>query len=93
MIRRAAVVHAGLTEFDAQYTHDIVGSAGSLTGAKARDGRAVRMALERLRRQGRTRDVFAVLDTGPLPAEELEQYASIYRRGMQELAELFGESL
>ena len=64
-----------------------------MTGAKARDCRAVRMAIERLRRHGTERDVFAVLDTGPLPPEEVQQYASVYRRGMQELAGLFGESL
>ncbi|MBN1509221.1 MAG: hypothetical protein JW955_20415 [Sedimentisphaerales bacterium] len=93
MIRHAAVVQAGLTAFDAQYTHDLSSSTASVTGAKARDCRAVRMAIERLRRQGTPRDVFAVLDTGPLPPEEVQQYASVYRRGMQELAGLFGESL
>jgi len=93
MIRRAAVVHAGLSDFDAPYTHDAANGTDSLTGAKGRDGRAVRMALERLRRQGTTRDVFAVLDTGPLPTEDVRSYASVYRRGMQELAAFLGETL
>lgn len=90
MIRRAAVLHAGLTEFDAPYTYDVSDPGVHLTGKKRRDPMAVRMSLERMKRQSVTRDGFAVLDSGPLPAEELHEYASVYRRGMLELAQLLG---
>ena len=88
IIRRAATHAAGTT--DAVYDYDVATATFDATSKKARDQRAVRIAIERLKGQARSRALFDVLDSGPLEPSEARAYADVYLRGMDELAALLG---
>lgn len=93
LIRRAAVHYANLEQSDAPYTHDVLDKDWKPTGKKKSDIRAMRMAVSRMKGQPELLDVFTVLDSGPLPPEDANAYAGVYRRGMKEVASFLGMSI
>lgn len=82
IIRRAAVAAAALVDNDAEYTIDVQATRPS--GEKARDLRAFEIALKR-NAEGTTPSFLRVLESGPLPPEEVSQFAGVYERGMAEV--------
>jgi len=83
IIRRAASFRAGIT--DAEYDVDIVRERLDPRTQRGRDIRAVSMALERFRQTPEVRAFFDVISSGPIPPDELPQYADVYRRGLSEV--------
>lgn len=92
LIRRAAVLAAGLSDADADYVEDVTASGLALGGQRGRDLRAVKMALMRDQARPSSDALFHVLESGPLPPAEVEDYAAIYLRGMAELRALLDGS-
>jgi len=86
LIRRAATRAAGTA--DAPYTLDVRTAPPDPTSQRGRDFRALSMAIERFRLRPASRAVFDVLDSGPVPPDEISEYAEMYRNGMRELAAL-----
>jgi 7-cyano-7-deazaguanine synthase in queuosine biosynthesis len=84
LIRRAAVSAANLEEADVRYTYDVRVNPPEEDSEKHRDLRAVQMALRRDEQADRP-STFRVLEAGPLPPEELSEFAKVYERGMAEL--------
>ncbi|GFO82767.1 MAG: hypothetical protein A49_23940 [Methyloceanibacter sp.] len=82
LIRRAAVTAADLEAHDAPYTHDARTDAPG--GKKGRDLRALRMGLRRLQ-ESNAPSILHALKAGPLPPNELPEFADVYARGMSEL--------
>lgn len=93
VIRQAAVRKANLASADTTYLFPVSPNSIDPAGKKGSDLRAIRMALARYSRQPERRDVFRVLDAGPLPPEEVKDYARVYRRGLDEVANLLGVNL
>lgn len=87
IIRKAAVNSAGVA--DAQYNLQVETSPPPHTGKTGRDYRAFQMALERVRGMNKTWAAFRVLGPGPLPPEEVLDFAGVYLRGMEEVRGLF----
>jgi 7-cyano-7-deazaguanine synthase in queuosine biosynthesis len=87
LIRRAATTASGTA--DAGYVLNVLKSAPDPTKHKGRDFRALSMAIDRYRRRPAQRAVFDVLDSGPIPPEEVVPYAEVYRNGMKELNAFF----
>jgi len=85
IIRRAAVKKAGLQESDAEYTIDV--QTNRPTGERARDLRALEIALER-EAERLVPSFLRVLESGPLPSEEVVAFAGVYERGMAEVSAL-----
>jgi len=75
LVRRAAFHKAGIP--DAPY--DYAPSDGG-------DYSAVMIAIERFKRGSNRQDFFDVQKTGPISGDEITEYVSVYRRGMDELA-------
>lgn len=83
IIRKAAMKSAGLA--DASYNIRVEKSPPTHTEQAGRDYRAFRMALERVRGMNKSQAVFRVLGPGPLPPEEVLDFADMYLRGMEEV--------
>ena len=83
LIRRAAVHAAGLEHCDAPYTCDV--RVNRPTETRARDLRAFEIALCR-EALGRVPSFLRVLESGPLPAEEVGAFAGVFERGMGEVS-------
>lgn len=88
IIRRASLNAAGLAHGD--YEVDVLTAPPSHTSDCGRDLRAFQMAIEGLRGASLRELVGAVQSTGPLPNADCEAYASVYRRGMNEVSMLLG---
>ncbi|MFO0590454.1 MAG: Qat anti-phage system QueC-like protein QatC [Polyangiaceae bacterium] len=86
IVRRAAMAAASLP--DAAYDTDILSPEVELTHDTRKDLRAFEIAVTKRRRQTEQSAVFDVLSSGPLPPEEVRQYAAVYQRGMEEVARL-----
>jgi hypothetical protein len=86
IIRRASLNAAGMPQ-DAYW-----GDSSPHPNATdaARDLTAFQIAIERLRGARPRTFISAVTSTGPLPAGDIEELASVYRRGMSEVAVLLG---
>lgn len=83
IIRRAAVCAAGMEASDTEYTIDV--AVNRPTGARSRDIRAFDMALRR-EAEGMVPTFLRILESGPLPPEEITEFASVYERGMAEVS-------
>lgn len=83
LIRRAATRAAGTP--DAGYTLDVLTSPPDPAKRKGRDFRALSMAVERYYGRPARRAMFDVLDSGPVPPDEIASYTEAYRNGMDEL--------
>ena len=85
IVRRAAMCSAGLP--DADYVSDVLTETPDPGTETGRDIRAVGMAVRRSISLTDTRAMHDVLLNGPLPPEDIREYARVYARGMQELAD------
>lgn len=83
IIRRASL-HAAQMSAD-RYIVDVLTSPPDSGGEKARDLTAFKIAVERFQNTKKHNAVFNVLASGPLPDEDVEDYAGVYRRGMDEV--------
>jgi 7-cyano-7-deazaguanine synthase in queuosine biosynthesis len=83
IIRQAAVYNANLT--DGPMAVDIINNPPDHDSRKGLDLRAVKIALSRLRNRPRHRIVLDLLDSGPIPQEDLSNYMDVYLRGMEEV--------
>jgi hypothetical protein len=70
---------------DAGYDNDILRADVKLSVERRRDLRAFEIAVQRSRGASLSDAIFDVLSTGPLPPEEVADYASVYMRGMDEI--------
>ena len=76
---------------DAPYIIDAVQSPPDAKLDKGQDVRALLMAIHRFRGDSsRRRNIRAVLSSGPIPPHDIGNFADVYGRGMEELADLFG---
>lgn len=83
IIRQASVYNADLT--DRPMAVDIINDPPDHDSRKGQDLRAVKIALRRLRNRPRHRIVLDLLDSGPIPQEDLPNYVDVYLRGMEEV--------
>jgi hypothetical protein len=83
IIRKAAMKSAGIA--DAVYNIQVETAPPAHTKETGRDYRAFKMALERMRGMNKTSAAFRVLGPGPLPPEEVLDFAGVYLRGMEEV--------
>lgn len=83
IIRKAAMKSAALA--DAPYNLHVEKSPPTHTDEAGSDYRAFQMALERARGMSKTQAVFRVLGPGPLPPQEVLDFAGVYLRGMEEV--------
>jgi hypothetical protein len=86
IIRRAAFNRAGWPH--GEYEKDILRQAGTLTQITRADLRAFAMAAERFKDCSKLERTAHVTSTGPIPAEDIGQYAETYARGMEEISRL-----
>jgi 7-cyano-7-deazaguanine synthase in queuosine biosynthesis len=84
IIRQASSYAANLE--DGAMSVDIVNHPPDYNAKKGHDLRAVKISLARIRNRSLNRVVFDVLDSGPIPPEELQSYVDVYRRGMEEVS-------
>jgi len=84
IIRRAAMQHAKVG--DATYNIDVRTDPPDYRSDSGRDFRAFEMAIERAKGTGMKEALACVLSTGPLPPEEVAEYAKVYRRGIDEVS-------
>ncbi|HEX7600275.1 MAG TPA: Qat anti-phage system QueC-like protein QatC [Polyangiaceae bacterium] len=84
IVRRASTAAASLA--DAAYDVDVLSPDAALTVETRKDLRAFEIAMRRLRDAKPSHALFDVLSTGPLPPEDVAEYAAVYRRGMEEVA-------
>jgi 7-cyano-7-deazaguanine synthase in queuosine biosynthesis len=84
LVRRASMEAASLP--DAVYDNDVLRADVKLSVERRKDLRAFEIAVQRWRGASLSDAVFDVLNTGPLPPEEAAEYASVYMRGMDEIA-------
>lgn len=85
IIRFASLHAAGID--DEPPTYDIFNNPPSDESDSASDLRAFRIGLERFRGTSASEDIFSILKSGPIPAEEARAFAAVYRRGMLEVAD------
>ena len=83
LIRRASMHAAGFE--DADYACDVLTRPPDYGKKSGRDLRALRIAVSRFSQTERDRDAFDVMNSGPIPIDELDDYLAVYRNGMQEL--------
>jgi len=84
IIRRAALLAVGLDDAS-RYLSDIRTNRPPHDSDTNRDLRAFEMALASFDPDSRSRHLFDVLSTGPIPPEHIEQFVDVYRRGMLEV--------
>ena len=71
---------------ESHYRVDILSDPPPATSDTGSDLRALQMRLERRGREGRSRHLFDVLDTGPIPPKDVTKYVDVYERGLDEIA-------
>lgn len=89
IIRRAALATAGRDD-PGEYDRDVLTDPPAVAGRIGLDLRAFQMAARRFDPADALRSTFAVLDTGPIPPEELAGYVAVYRHGMDEISRFLG---
>lgn len=90
LIRRASMYAAGFD--DADYTCDVITNPSDHATKSGRDFRAMQIAANRFAQTERDRDAFDILNSGPIPFTELEDYVAVYRNGMKELRQFLEQS-
>jgi len=83
LIRRAALKAAGIENCE-RYIVDVTERAPESYTKSGKDYRAVRMSLIR-EHDSTASPLLRVLGSGPLPQENIEDYASVFQRGIAEL--------
>lgn len=89
IIRRAAVKKACLTRYDAGYVYNVIKGDSQLMGTRGLDVKAAKSATKRYLSERAQHSAARVIATGGIPAEEIEQYARVFRRGLAEVGEFF----
>ena len=70
---------------------DIANNKSEPKTAKGRDRRGFELAIDRVKNLSSLRLAGEVLQSGPLPPEDIREYAGVYKRGLEEVADfLFG---
>lgn len=88
IIRRACLKTIGLDD-PSKVIIDVLKNRPPITSDKGQDVRAFEMALERFATLDPRRLLFDVIDTGPIPPEEIAEFVAVYKRGMLEVQQLF----
>lgn len=88
LIRRASL-HAAECSNAEPYSIDVRVAPPLATISKGRDYRAVCIGVQR-ERQNRISNIFRVLASGPLPPADIDNYAGVFQRGMNELSNFLG---
>lgn len=88
IIRLASLKAVGI--IDRAPDWDIVAKPPAASSDRVHDVRAFKIGVERLRGTDPRRDVFRILRSGPIPADEAKAFAGVYRRGMAEVASFLG---
>jgi 7-cyano-7-deazaguanine synthase in queuosine biosynthesis len=86
-IIRLASMKAGGFDLKGAAHYDIVKGGASPTTARGKDRRGFEVAIERVRSLSRLGLVGEVTGPGPLPHDDVPQYADVYRRGIEEVAD------
>ncbi|MBN1639163.1 MAG: hypothetical protein JW866_09355 [Ignavibacteriales bacterium] len=86
LIRKAAIKKAGFK--DAKYATNVLSKAPDPSKKGGSDYRAIQMGVERFLLSTNKNDYFLVRNSGPLGDNEIEQFISVYQRGMNELSTL-----
>jgi 7-cyano-7-deazaguanine synthase in queuosine biosynthesis len=84
IIRRAAMRAVGLDSKD-DYNVNVLTAKPEPGAVQGRDKRAFEMAIKRVQSQRPLELIAEVLHSGPLPPDEIESYADVYRRGLKEV--------
>ncbi|HRH40874.1 MAG TPA: hypothetical protein PKY82_04465 [Pyrinomonadaceae bacterium] len=87
IIRLSSMKAAGFEIKDAAF-FDIANVKTDPKTAKGRDRRGFELAIERVKNLSSLRLVGEVLQSGPLPPENIQEYAGVYKRGLDEVADL-----
>lgn len=87
IIRLSSMKAAGFDIKDAAF-FDIANNKSEPKTAKGRDRRGFELAIERVKNLSSLRLVGEVLQSGPLPPEDIREYAGVYKRGLDEVADL-----
>lgn len=90
IIRRSALRAAGMPEGD--YLYDITSDISNLSTSQTDTIRALRIFLERYKEKEGTL-IFDILSNGPLPesAGIIDEFESVFRRGLKEINDLLGQ--
>lgn len=86
IIRLASMKAAGFDHKKAAY-FDVTGEQAAPETAKRSDRRAFDLAIERISSLSRLGLAGEVLQSGPLPPADIIEYASVYKRGLDEVAD------
>lgn len=88
IIRRSAMLKAGMHDDDSDYFLDILSNPPSPKEQRGRDLRAFKIGIERLN-SDKEKIFFSLLSSGSLPDDEhsLNHYLNVYIRGMSEVEE------
>jgi hypothetical protein len=86
IIRLSSMKAAGFDLKDAAF-FDIANAETEPKTAKGRDRRGFELATERVKSLSSLRLAGEVLQSGPLPPEDVREYASVYKRGLDEVAD------
>lgn len=87
IIRLSSMKAAGFDLKDAAF-FDIANESPEPKTAKGRDRRGFELAIERVKKFSSLKLVGEVLQSGPLPPEDVKEYAGVYKRGLNEVADL-----
>jgi 7-cyano-7-deazaguanine synthase in queuosine biosynthesis len=90
LIRLASMRAAGFDIKGAAF-FDVLKKKPSPDTARGSDVRAFEIAVQRVRALKPLQLVTEVLNTGPLPPEEIREYVGVYKRGMEEVGLLLEE--
>lgn len=85
IIRLSSMKAAGFDLEDAAF-FDIANTKTEPKSAKGRDRRGFELAIERVKSLSSLRLAGEVLQSGPLPSKNVREYASVYKRGLDEVA-------
>lgn len=88
VIRQAAEKKSGIS--GTEYVHDVTQNVPSQKLVSGSDIRAFKLSLKRLETKSRRNIMFDILSSGPIPFDnknELDEYISVYERGMNEVKE------
>ncbi|MEO1145913.1 MAG: hypothetical protein AAFY26_09975, partial [Cyanobacteria bacterium J06638_22] len=91
IIRRASLAAVGLD--NDSYNIDILTEAPAYDTDRGRDFRAFQMAIERHRASDSKVSLFNVLESGPLPPDDIKEYVAMYSRGMDEVCQFLEPTL
>jgi|SRR5215213_952163 len=87
IIRLASIKAGGFSIKKAAY-FDVISEQVDPKSAKGKDVRAFEIAVERAKTLSPLHLTAEVLNTGPLPPQEIQEYVGVYKRGIKEVGQL-----